>query len=163
MGALTEAEIFDCLTDNFKRAANLCEQLARNPRRGPIYRELRTSLKLIEGACRQASAWREDTRWLKIGLLMADAHKRAGDWLRGVKMANGGRMKLAEGHLHPCFLGLADNLRAGARKAEEFRHAATGRAGMILPTVQHGPHRDTVPVGWRRPSGLIVPNNVSVQ
>jgi hypothetical protein len=157
MGDLTESEIFDCLTDNFRKAASLCEDLARHPRKGPIYRELRDSLKLIEGACRQASAWREDTRWLRIGLLMAEAHKRAGDWLRGIKLPNGQRVKLAEGHLHPCFVGLAENLRAGERKAEEFRTRATGRLGMILPIEQPGPHRDSRPVGYRRASGLIVP------
>ena len=157
MGDLTETEIFDCLSDNFKRAAQLCEDLARYPRKGPNYRDLRDALKLIEGACRQASTWRQDTRWLRIGLLMGEAHKRAGEWLRGVKMPNGMRVKLAEGHLHPCFVGLAENLRAGHRKAEEFRTAATGRVGMILPDILPGPHRDTRPVGYRRPSGLFVP------
>ena len=89
----------------------------------------------------------QDTRWLRIGMLMAEAHKRAGEWLRGVKMPNGMRVKLAEGHLHPCFVGLAENLRAGHRKAEEFRTRATGRVGMILPGIRPGPRRGRAS-GW---------------
>lgn len=161
MGDLTEPEIFDCLSDNFRKAAQLCEDLARHPRKGPNYLSLRDSLKLIEGACRQAAYWREDSRWLKIGLLMEEAHKRAGEWLRGVKMPNGARVKLAEGHLHPCFVQLADNLRKGHAKAEEFRTRATGRLGTILPVVAPGPHRDTRPVGYRRASGLFIPAGVA--
>lgn len=163
MGQLTENEIFDCLSTNFRLAAEDCEKLAISARTGPIYNSLREKLELLEGACRQASVWRQDTRWLTIGHMMAHAHKVAGDWLRGMPTVPGGpRVKLAAGHRHPLFLKLAENLRAGHKKAEEFKNNRTGRVGMILPAVQAAPLRDTTPVGWRRPSGLIVPHGVTV-
>lgn len=159
MGALTESEIFDCLSTNFRLAAEDCEQLAVSPRKGPTYAALRDKLELLEGACRQASVWRQDTRWLTIGMTMAEAHKRAGEWLRGVKIAGHmGRVKIAPGHMHPLFLKLAENLRLGHRKAEELRTKKTGRVGMILPEMGRAPRRDAAPVGWRRPSGIIVPS-----
>ncbi len=158
MGSLTETEIFDCLSTNFRLAAEDCEKLARLPRKGPTYSNLRDKLELLEGACRQASVWRQDTRWLQIGMAMAEAHKRAGEWLRGIKIAGRpGRIKIADGHMHPLFLKLAENLRLGQKKAEELRDKRTNRVGMILPELGRAPLRDTTPVGWRRSSGLIVP------
>lgn len=164
MGSLTETEIFDCLATNFRLAAQHADDLARLPAKGPTYRLFRDELKLIEGACRQASVWREDTRWLKIGLMMAEAHKRAGGWLRGIKAPDGSKRSLRAGELHPLFTHLADNLRAGLAAADRVRTAATGRIGMILPEVARGPHRDTRPAGWNAtPSGLIVPAGVAAQ
>jgi hypothetical protein len=158
MGELTETEIFDCLSVNFRLAAEDCEKLAVSPRKGPTYAALRDKLELLEGACRQAAMWRQDTRWLQVGLLMEEAHKRSLEWLRGVQVAGGPRVKIAPGHMHPLFKKLAENLRAAHAKADEMRTKATGRVGMILPTPQAAPLRDTTPVGWRRPSGLIVPS-----
>src|SRR5580692_11390803 len=103
MGALTEREIFDRLSCSFRVAAECSDALAVLPLKGPTYVRLRTELRLIEGCCRQASAWREDTRWLTIGLKMAEVHKRAGGWLRGPKAPNGVHMKIAGEHLHPLF------------------------------------------------------------
>jgi hypothetical protein len=157
MGQLTESDIFECLSTNFRLAAEDCEKLARSPRRGQTYAALRDKLELLEGACRQASVWRQDTRWLAIGMAMAEAHKRAHGWLMGVKINGGPRIKIADGHMHPLFVKLAENLRLAHRKAEEIRTKATGKVGMILPTPGRAPRRDTVPVGWRRPSGIIVP------
>jgi hypothetical protein len=114
----------------------------------------------LEGACRQAAAWREDARWLQIGLYMAEAHKRAGGWLRGYKDATGTKIKLAEGHLHPLFVKLAENLRAAEAKAEQVRNAKTGRLGIILPRQMPAPHRETRPVHISR-SGLILPPSVT--
>lgn len=153
MGALTEREIFSCLSENFRLAAESCDELARVPAKGPVYLKLREQLKLIEGACRQAAYWRGDSRWLRVGLLMAEAHKRAGGWLRGIKDSKTGRtIKVAPGHLHPLFVMLGDNLRQARASAERLRTAATGRVGLILPPgyeVQ-GPRN-------RVGSGLILP------
>lgn len=161
MGALTEPEIFDCLSTNFKLAAQLADDLARLPAKGPTYHRFRQTLKLIEGAARQASAWREDARFLSIAFHCSHVHKVAGDWLRGVKMPDGSRRKIPPGELHPLFAKLAEVLRAGHRKAEETRTRATGRIGMILPRPLPGPHRDTRPVGWTpSPAGLLVPATV---
>lgn len=158
MGKLTEIEIFECLSVNFRLAAEHCEDLARLPRKGPTYILLRKELRLLEGACRQAAQWRDDARWLQIGLYMAETHKRAGDWLRGVKQPAGGYRPIPEGQRHPMFLKLADCLRAGERRAESLRIARTGRRGTILPKPLAGPHRETRPVGWTKAaSGLLVP------
>jgi len=164
MSDLSEQEIFSCLTDNFKSAVQSCEQLARNPRRGPTYAKLRTELRLIEGAARQVAVWRQDARWYQIGLMMAEAHKRAGGWLRGHKKDDGTKVMLAGDELHPLFLKLADNLRMGLKVSEDFRTKATGRIGMILPNQIPGPHRDTRPTGWTNSrGGVLIPAGVSVQ
>jgi hypothetical protein len=164
MGQLSEPEIFSCLSENFRLAAEDCEKLARSPRKGPTYAALRDKLELLEGACRQASVWRQDTRWLTIGLYMAKAHEISLEWLRGIKAGPGQpRIKVAAGHMHPLFVKLAENLREAHAKAEEFRTKATGKIGTILPETQRAPLRDTTPVGWRRQSGLIVPAGATVQ
>lgn len=161
MGDLTEIEIFDCIRTNAKLAAEHCDDLAKQPREGDTYDALRTELKLIEGACRQASAWRGDTRWLPIGLAMEEAHTRAGDWLRGVKVA-GMRVRLAERHNFECFTALAANLRSLAANMEKLRHAKTGRRGLILPDQQPAPFRDTRPVGFTRSmGGVLLPSSDS--
>lgn len=159
MGNLTEAEIFDCLSTNFRLAAEDCDKLATRPRKGRAYSSLRDRLELIEGACRQAAYWREDSRWLQIGLFMAEAHKRAHEWLRGIKVPGSPvRVKVAPGHMHPLFLKLAEHLRAAQIRAEEFRTKATGKVGTILPAPQAAPSRDTVPTGWTKAGSLYVPD-----
>ena len=64
MGDLTEQEIFECIGANATLAAEHCDALAKMPQEGETYTALCDCLTLIEGACRQASAWRGDTRWL---------------------------------------------------------------------------------------------------
>ena len=145
MGALTEQEIFGCLSANFKLAAEHCDDLAKLPRKGPTYRKLREELKLLEGACRQAAHWRGDARWLRIGLYMEEVHKRAGNWLRACKH---------QGTLHPLFTKLAENMREGQKAAERLRTARTGRVGLILPK----PGR---PIERRTPGGLILPSGMA--
>lgn len=163
MGNLTEAEIFDCLSTNFRLAAEDCDKLAKLPRKGRAYSSLRDRLELIEGACRQAAYFRQDARWLRIGLQMAEAHRRAGEWLRGIKVEGSPvRVKIAPGHMHPLFTKLAEHLREAQKRADEFRTKATGRMGTILPEAQPAPHRDTIPVGWRQSGGLIVPEGTAV-
>ncbi len=169
MGALTEPEIFSCLRENFALAAQHCDDLARLPRKGPTYRLLREELLLIEGACRQASAWREDTRWLQIGLRMAEAHQKAGDWLRGVKIGPGPRRRIPPGQMHPMFIALGAALRALALNAENMRLNRTNRVGMILPKPGYAPRnvghsRVMLPPGMHRSnSGLILPSGVAAQ
>lgn len=133
MGALTEHEIFSQMTQSFALAAEACLDLASNPVKSPAYNRLRDELRLIEGCCRQASYWREDTRWLPIGLMMAECHKRAGDWLRGVKLPSGRKVALASGEMHPCFLKLSANLRMLGRAAETLRDSKPPKLGLILP------------------------------
>jgi hypothetical protein len=161
MGALTEPEIFDCLRTNFRLAANLCVELATKPRKGPNYNKLREALRLIEGAARQAGYWRSDARWLQIGLDAAEAHNRAGEWLRGVKQPDGSRRAIPPGEKHPLFMRLAEVLRAGLERAEQYRTNKTGRIGTILPKPLPGPHRDTRPVSFNgfkvSKGGVLIP------
>lgn len=155
MTALSEQEIFACLFENARKAAEHCEQLASVPLRGPVYAALREELSLVEGACRQAAAWRDDTRWLRLGLMMAEAHKRSGAWLRTYTSKDG------RAEAHPLFLKLAENLRHLRDRAERLKSRPTGRStmtqGPILPEVQEGPHRDTKPVQVITPGGIILP------
>jgi hypothetical protein len=164
MGALTEREIFDCMADNFKSAAANCDKLAISAKKGMIYDALRRELKLIEGCCRQAAYWRGgDSRWLKLGLKMEECHKRAGDWLRGIKMPDGSRRMLRPGEHHPNFIKLAEVLRAGHKQSIDLRDKATGKVGPILPVVSkhYVPQRDTTPVGYTRSmGGVIIPDSV---
>ena len=152
---LTEIEIFECLEVNFRDAADNCEKLATSPKRGQTYLKLREQLKFIESAARQAGYARGgDARWLQIGLMVAEAHKRAGDWLRGVKQPGGGYRPIPEGQKHPLFMRLAEILRDGQRKSERLRDQKTNRLGPILPRAQRlGSQRETTPVGWTRSSG----------
>ena len=164
MGALTEPEIFDCMRTNLRIAIDCCDKLAARPTGNVHYDGLRKALRLIEGCCKQACVWREDTRWLNIGKLMAAVHEHAGEWLRGIKQEDGSRIKIATGELHPAFAMLAENLKALMRLAEQIRFAATHRSGMILPEVLEGPHRDTRPVGWNKSdSGILLPAGAGMQ
>lgn len=169
MGALTEAEIFDCLFGNCELAAGHAEDLARNTRRGPIYLRFREELNLVEGACRQASAWREDARWLNVANDIAKARLLAGEWLRGVKVGSGPRRPIPEGERHPLFMKLADNLRKLAHNAAALRDRATNRRGPVLPIVhaapgvRHRPQRVMLPAGMTKTAGgILVPHGVSL-
>lgn len=155
--ALTEIEIFSRLAETLRESEQACRDLAILPQKGPAYDRLRKNLRLVEGCCRQASAWREDTRWLPMGLQMAKAHKMAGDWLRGIQQPDGTRRKLAPGEIHPCFQRLAEILAAAHKVCDSLRHAKTGRRGIILPeTPNIGRQTNSVLV---RPGGLLVPAN----
>lgn len=136
MGALTEQDIFSCMQDNLRSAIQHCEDLARIPLPGLTYDAFRKELRLIEGACRQASAWRSDTRWLPIGMLMEKAHQTAGNWLRGAKLPDGTKTRYTEKQRFANFTKLADNLRQLYRLAEDTRTRKTGVTGMILPPEQ---------------------------
>lgn len=167
MGALTEIEIFDRMDTSLCKAVDHCESLAVIPLKGLTYDALRKELRLIEGCCKQAGVWRDDSRWFPIGLLMAECHKRAGDWLRGIpipRSEGGGRIKLADGEIHPAFKMLADNLRAIRLVVVQTKNKATGRVGMILPEMQKPPTRTQGrQMGWVPPSqvsagGIIIPD-----
>lgn len=135
MSQLTEQEIADCLKTNFRLAIEHCRQLAELPARGPTYIKFRAELKLIEGACLQMAYWRDgQSEWMTIRPWIAEAHRRAGNWLR-------------KHYPRPLFLKLAEALEFGLACAERIETRATGKlSGPILPTPLEGPHRDTRPV-----------------
>lgn len=132
MGALTETEIFDCMYENLQLAAEHARDLALQPAQGPIYRKFREEMLLAEGACRQAGAWREDTRWGNVSLLLADARERTGKWLRGYTVK--GRMGKTF-YPRDLYMALAVNLEGIAAAVESLRHGATHQLGMILPEI----------------------------
>lgn len=143
MSDLTEQEILDCLKTNLRLSAQHCEILAAIPAQGETYEKLREELKLVEGACRQIAHWREDSRWLRLGMQMEVAHQKVWNWVRYK-------------HSRKLFLMFADNLRAALKLADTLETKATGKLGAILPEVLPL-HRENRPVQVVRPSGLIVP------
>lgn len=162
MSVLTEQEIFDRMVASFKQAAEDCDALAKRPVSSPEYLSLRDELALIEGCFQQTAFWREDDRWLDIARQIPVAHRLAGEWLRGVEVESNTpgvviRKPIPEGQLHPMFVKLAEFLRWCAAKAEEMRHAKTGRLGANLSPVPGG-SRNVSHTGWTGThSGLIVP------
>lgn len=143
MSDLTEAEILDCLKTNLKLAEANCIRLSRGER-GPIFQSLRANLKLVEGACRQIAQWRGDARWLQVGLKVAEAQKRSGEWLR--RRQPGWR-----------FEGLGQIMAQYFRAAHNLETKATGRSGLILPKPLIAPHRET------RPVSVLLPENSSAK
>ena len=159
MSTTTESEIFACLSDNLKIAAEKSRLLAWNPKRGWHYNEFRQSLKLIEGCCRQIFYWRNyDSRWLVLGKLCNFAHHKAGDWLRNSPSKE--MRKLAQ----PEFEMLGQKLEQMRADVDRLRHLATGKKdGPIVPDIL--PHsresgrlvQVAMPGFTKRESGLIVP------
>ena len=160
MANVTESEILSLLKEVFRRAAEHCDDLAVLPARGPTYRRLRDDLATAENCCRQVGWFRQDARWFRIGLLMEEAHKRSGGWLRDKSMPRTVNSNLA----HPLFVRLAENLRHGIKRVEELQTMATGRVGMILPKIAKGPDRmqgRPVQVPRMTPGGIIIPAGVA--
>jgi hypothetical protein len=159
MSTTTESEIFACMSDNLKIAAEKCRYLAFHNRRGWHYNEFRQSLKLIEGCCRQIFYWRNyDSRWLVLGKLCNFAHHKAGDWLRNSPTT--AMRKLAQ----PEFEMLGNKLEQMRADVDRLRHMATGkRDAPIIPEVlplsrESGrPIQVVMPGFAKRDSGLIVP------
>ena len=165
MGALTEREIFDQMTSQLKSAVDACVHIAKHDRRGWHYDRLRKALALVAGCCRQAAYWRGDARWLNTAMVCAQAHQRTGDWLRGFKdPISGRRIMYSKKDITDLFTAMAANLAALHNAAVDLRDKKTGKAGMILPIVKEGPHRETRPVSvdgvkFRElTSGLVVPD-----
>ncbi len=148
MGDLTEREIFDRMKSSLRESADICLRLARGER-GPLYRQLRAHLGLIEGTLRQAAWWREDARWLYVVPIVAKAHQEAGRWLREKGPTTGQK-----------FAKLAGIMRSCQKAAEDLQLKRTERVGMILPRPLPGPHRDTRPVQVKTPGGLIIPGSL---
>lgn len=148
MSDLRESEIFDRLLTSFRAAEEHCRALAKQENRikGQHYNKLRTQLQLIEGACRQAAVWREDSRWFQIGQYAAECHKRCGGWLR---------------HRDPpkFFLLLADNMQMMFKAVQELKDRATGQRGAILPeTPKYESPTPRVSMG-----GIIIPDGATIQ
>ncbi len=179
MGYLQEQIILDKLIDSLRIAAQAADDIAVRPKRGRTYRELRDALADVEGCCRQMAHWRGQYNWLNLGKVMAEAHKRAGGWLRGipydVQTPEGGTVvrhkPIAMGEKHPLFVKLAENLRFCRELAVKLRDKATGVIGAVLPEPVNNGRRVGAPVSvaglppgmLRTASGLIVPQGMASQ
>lgn len=142
--ATSEQQIFDMMWQSFGLAIDACEKLSVASRRGLPYEQLRNNLHLIEGCCRQAAIWRGgDSRYLPIGMFMANCHQRAGDWLRGtVDKTTGMPIALPPGARNQNFVELAAYLKWASDKCREFHEQKTGRSGIILPqSMMRAPER----------------------
>jgi hypothetical protein len=160
VGHVSEAEILSLLKQTFRRAAEHCDKLSILPARGPTYRKLREDLQTAENCCRQVAWYRQDTRWLRVGRQMDEAHKRAGSWLRDRSMPRTANSNLA----HPLFVLLAEKLRFGMACAGRLETQATGQAGTILPDVPRDPIRTqdrVVQVHRKTAGGIIIPPGVA--
>lgn len=124
-----ENEIINRLKENLRLAAESCDRLSVERSRGSAYVALRDQLELVENCCRQLGYYRGDARWFNMGLLMAEAYRRAGKWMRDKSMPRTETQNAA----HPLFKKLAENLRALLRRAQELETQATGISGLILP------------------------------
>ncbi len=143
--ALTEKEIFDQMKSQLRSAIADCELIAKYPRSGAPFISLRKSLKLVEGCCRQAAHWREDARWLGVGLQFEKAHQIARSWLHCPSIKT-----------KKMFTLLAAALRSNLVQLQRLETAATGHVGAIL--TPWTPSK-TLDLGntHRLPSGLIMP------
>lgn len=83
MSDLTENELIDRHRQSLIDAHSACQVLGRNADtdilmpRGKHYLKLKQSLELLEGSARQMAHFREDARWLKLGILYAKATRVA--------------------------------------------------------------------------------------
>ena len=134
--ALSETEIFSLMAERLKLAAECADKLAVSPKQGPTFHALRGYLKEIEGCCRQAAYWREDSRWLPVGLEMEKAHQLARRWI-------------AEHYSRKLFTMLATKLRELEKIAADLRDKAPPKLGLILP--------DMIPDPTPRPAQVMTP------
>ena len=168
MARLTEPEIFAQLVESLRIAAECADALAINDVKGRDYFVLRENLKLVEGCCVQAMYWREDTRWSQLGMMAAECHKRAGNWLRPQRIIGStSKTILAPKDRNEMFVKLALNLREFMKGVMSLKDTRTGRVGMILPIAQPigrqigAPVHITMPERIRRQGGLVVPKTVN--
>lgn len=155
MSDLSELEVIDRMQTSLREAIQASIDLAQTSRKGPTYNKLREHLALVEGACRQLSVFRQDTRWLPIGRLVSECHAKAGGWLRGYKdPLSGRRIHFGAKTQNPLFLMLAENLKGVYQLAENLRTSKTGRVGMILPDMPAATRRIGAPVSVMLPDGM---------
>lgn len=159
MSNITEKEVFLRLQENIREAVQACNDLAVRSQRGRSYNTLRDRLADIEWCCQKLAGSRGDARWLPIGMKIAVAHKKAGDWLRGwTDPVTGNRVPTAPGELNELFVMLAANLMILAKASEELFTGKTGTLDAILPKAEET-RREGRPALVYKPkkSALILP------
>lgn len=161
MSDLTEAEVIDRMTSSLREAMEASKTLSVESRRGKPYKQLREHLKLIEGCCRQLAAFRGDSRYLNVGLMMEECHKAAGGWLRGYRV-NGIKVMTAPGRLNEMFVRLYVNLEGILYGLEQLVAARTGQSGPILPKPEENRRIGRAVNGYSHtPGGVLVPSQLN--
>lgn len=151
--ATTEREVLSLMRGTLTRAAERLDLLLAKPKMGATFRQFRADLKTIETCCRQVAFFRDDARWLQIGLQIEMTHQKAGHWVRT--------------HQRLLLHKLADNLRGIGYAAQGLETAATGRTGMILPVpgrtdrTNGRPMQVVLPGERQTAGGIIVPEGVA--
>jgi hypothetical protein len=125
MSDLSEVEILSRHKAALGEAREACLFLARNADpfqaapRGHHYRMLRAALRALEGSSRQMAHWREDARWLKLGIHYAKAQRVAHQLFLKMNWLG-----------FQTFSTMFDN---GLSHLDELATRKTGHMGMILP------------------------------
>lgn len=125
MSGLTEAEVLDRHRQSLGEARSICHRLGsqldpdKAEPRGWLYAALKDHLGRLEGTCRQMHYFREDARWLRLGIQYAklarsaQRHFIAQRWGAFTKMM-------------PIF-------EAGLRSVADLAEQKTGKIGPVLP------------------------------
>ena len=127
MMPLTDGEVISRHAQSLREAHGACQKLGKNADpeylapRGHLYSELRAALNHLEGSCRQMAAFRDDARWLKLGVVYARA-------MRGAQKAFVGQRWNWFNQLMPLFVN-------GMRSMEDLKDMRTGKLSnsLILP------------------------------
>lgn len=124
--ATTEQDIIDRHMQALGEAQRACQRLGRNADpdflapRGHDYGNLKRALQALEGTARQMCHWRQDTRWLKLGILYAKAMRLAQVKFVGQRWA--------------AFNEMTKLFDRGLREMEELKTRRTGQIGPVLPS-----------------------------
>lgn len=153
MGALTEVEIFSCLSDNLRASIQLATDLAYKPGQGPTYSDFRDEMLSAENCCKQAAVWRQDSRWYPLGNVIAQHAAITGKWLRGYK-TEGREGKTF--YSRDLYLLLAENLSGLLVIMEHLKTDRTERIGAILPDIQPLSRTQGRPMQVKSPGGVIL-------
>lgn len=128
MSDLTEQEIISKHIQSLKESKEMCLLLARNADpekwapRGWQYTKLKAALKALEGTCRQMAHYREDTRWIKLGIVYTKASLTV--------------QVLMDKRLWGKFQQLTALFDKGMASMDDLANRRTGRSGMILPSTR---------------------------
>lgn len=124
--AVTESEVLDRHVQSLKEAKECCRLLAQNQDplliapRGHNYGNLKRALKQLEGTARQMNYMREDTRWIRLGVLYGKAIHTCQHLFANEDWAAFGKLT-----------ALFEN---GLVRMNELATTKTGQRGPILPT-----------------------------
>jgi hypothetical protein len=122
---LSEQEITSRHMQSLKEARDCCDWLGKQldpalaAPRGRRYAQLRKALTELEGSARQMAHWRQDARWLKLGIHYAKVMRVAQAKYVGQRWG--------------AFKAMVQIFDAGLRSLDDLQTRKTGTLGAILP------------------------------